>query len=103
MHRHADDREAEADDEDRVVAPGRGREQAEGQQRAEHRARGVHRAVHAEGGAERLGVDAERDQRVARRGADALADAVGVDDRAQRGRGSSRRASRASLHTAEIA
>ena len=54
--RDADDREAEADDEDRVVAPGRGREQAEGQQRAEHRAGGVHRAVHAEGGAERLGV-----------------------------------------------
>ncbi len=56
-----------------------GGEQGEGHQRAQQGAGRVQRAVDAEGQAEPFGRRAQRDQRIARRGADALADAVDRD------------------------
>ena len=73
---HAEDAEAQAHDEHRVVAAGYEREQSERQQRPEHRPGGVHRPVHPERDPQRLRARAERDERVARAGADALADPV---------------------------
>ena len=56
-----------------LKASGASGQQPEGQQRADHRPGRVQRAVHAEGGAELALGRRERDHRVARRGADALA------------------------------
>jgi hypothetical protein len=56
--------------------PGQLGEQDEGGERAEHRADRVERAVHAERAAQAGALAVERDERVARGGADALAEAV---------------------------
>ena len=74
----------EADHEDRVEVAGREPEQAKCDQRPDHRAGRIERAVDAEGQAKRVAVAGERDQRVARGGADPLARPVEEDDRAQR-------------------
>ena len=71
-----DQRDREGDEEDGVVLARELGEQDEGGERAEHRADRVERAVHAEGAAQAGALAVERDQRVARSGADALAEAV---------------------------
>ena len=84
QHDHAEpgDRDAERDEEHGREGQWGEREDPEREQRAEHRPGRVHRAVHAERQAERLRRGGQRDQRIAGRGADALADAV---DHHQRG------------------
>ena len=83
-HADAGEREAERDDEQRIEGERRQREQAERDQRADQGAGRVERAVHAERGSEVLAAGGERDHRVARRGAQALAGAVDRHDRRDR-------------------
>ena len=71
-----DQRDREGDEEDGVVLARELGEQDEGGERAEHRSDRVERAVHAERAAQPGALAVERDQRVARCGADALAEAV---------------------------
>ncbi len=89
QHQHQDARHGhtEAHREHRVVPVDRGPQDQERHERAEQRARGVHRAVHAEGPATGLRCAGERDQGVARGGAQPLAGAVGGQDQADRRQG----------------
>ena len=69
------------DGEHRVELTGRRQQDGEGEQRPEHRSGRVHRTMHAERGSEPFRRGAQRDQRVARSGADALPHAVHQHDR----------------------
>ena len=87
QHQHAHHRHAEAHREHRVVPVGRGPQDHERHERAEQRARGVHGPVHAERPAAGLGCGRQGDQRVARRGAQALAGTVDRQHRADQRQG----------------
>ena len=80
QHAETDDGDAEADDEHHVEALRQRRQNHQADQRAEHRTRAVERAMDAEGDTAIGAVAAERDQRVARRGPNALAESIERDD-----------------------
>ena len=80
QHAETDDGDAEADDEHDVEALRHRRQNHQPDQRPEHRARAVERAMNAEGGSAIRAVGAERNQRVARRGPNALAESIERDD-----------------------
>ena len=75
-HEDAHDGDGKTDDEQQIEVVGCASEQQEGNDRSDHRASGVERPVDAERRRELSALTPLRDQRVAWRGADALADAI---------------------------
>ena len=77
------ERDGKADDEDRIEPARHRRQDPIGQQRADQHASGVHGTVHAERRREILRTRGERDQRIARSGADALPQTIGRQHRGE--------------------
>jgi hypothetical protein len=83
-HRHAEDRDDEAGDEEHVEGAAHPRQNQERDDRTDERARRVERAMEAERRRQILRATAKRDERVPRSGAQALADAVDRHDAGDR-------------------